>query len=264
MDPTELDAREAWNDGADSYIEFVDSGADYYRHLVHAPALLTACGDVRGLTALDFGCGHGDFSRRLAVAGGNVTGVDLCENLLAAAVAREQEEPLGIAYVGADATRRMDRFANASFDLATASMSVQDMSDPAAAISEAARVLRPGGRFVFSVPHPCTTIAVRYWQRDGDGKKLALCLDRYFDSGPAVCDWNMARLKYPWRTPFHRFTLTEWSGLIHRAGFTLRCIHEPRPDAALVDANPDLEDCYRMPFFLVFDAVKTGGPVGAD
>jgi SAM-dependent methyltransferase len=258
MDPAELDARRAWNAGADSYIHFIDSGADYYRHLVHAPALLVACGDVRGLTALDLGCGHGDFSRRLAAAGATVTGADLCDNLLAAAVAREQEKPLGIAYVRADATGRIDRFADGSYDLATASMSLQDIADPAAALSEAARVLRPGGRFVFSVPHPCTTIAVRYWQRDGEGKKLALCLDRYFESGPAVCDWNMARLKYPWRTPYRRFTLTEWSDLTQGAGFMLRRIHEPRPDAALVAANPDLEDCYRMPFFLIFDAVKTG------
>jgi hypothetical protein len=114
------------------------------------------------------------------------------------------------------------------------------------------------------VPHPCTTIAVRYWQRDGEGKKLALCLDRYFESGPAVCDWNMARLKYPWRTPYRRFALAEWAGLIHGAGFLLRRVHEPRPNADLVAANPDLEDCFRMPFFLIFDAVKASTPVGME
>src|SRR5438445_388727 len=79
----------------------------------------------------------------------------------------------------------------------------------------------------------------RVWQRDGQGRKLALCLDRYFDSGPAVCDWNMARLKYPWRTPFRRFTLTEWAGLIRAADFVIWGLHEPRPDAAAVARHPE-------------------------
>ena len=39
-----LDARQAWNSGADAYIQYVESGADYYRHLVHGPGLFAACG----------------------------------------------------------------------------------------------------------------------------------------------------------------------------------------------------------------------------
>jgi 2-polyprenyl-3-methyl-5-hydroxy-6-metoxy-1,4-benzoquinol methylase len=259
MDPADLDPRNAWNAGAEAYIHFVDSGADYYRRLVHAPALLAACGDVRGLAVLDLGCAHGDFSRRLATAGASVTGVDLSDSLLAAAVAREAADPLGITYLCADVTKPVDRLGDASFDLVTAAMSLQDTADPGAALAEAARVLRPAGRLVFSVPHPCTTPAVRMWQRDDAARKLALCLDRYFDTGPAVCEWNMARLKYPWRTPYQRLTLEEWSDRIYKAGFTVQRLREPRPNAALVADCPDLDDCYRMPFFLIFDAAKAGG-----
>ena len=81
-------------------------------------------------------------------------------------------------------------------------------------------------------------------------------LDRYFDTGPTVCDWNMPRLKYPWRTPYRRLTLAEWSGLIRTAGLTIRGIAEPRPTAEQVASRPELEDCARMPYFLVFDLVK--------
>ena len=47
----------------------------------------------------------------------------------------------------------------------------------------AARVLRPHGRMVFSVPHPCTDTPLREWERDADGRKISLKIDRYFDTG---------------------------------------------------------------------------------
>src|SRR3954447_8407963 len=106
MERPDLDAREAWNAGADAYIDFVESGADYYRHLVHGPGLLAACGDVRGslALALDAGCGQGYFTRPLARAGaGGVTGVDLSDRLLAGGAELEAAEPLGVTYRQMDA-----------------------------------------------------------------------------------------------------------------------------------------------------------------
>ena len=109
---------------------------------------------------------------------------------------------------------------------------------------------------VFSVPHPCTDPPVREWRRDEQGRKLALCLDRYFDTGPAVCHWNMKRLTGHWSTPYHRFTLTQWGAMIAAAGFVIRGLSEPRPDARALAVHPELEDCSRMPYFLVLEVVK--------
>src|SRR5262249_24522581 len=130
MAHSELDAREAWNAGAEAFIQFVDSGADYYRHLVHGPALLAACDDLRGERALALGCGHGHFSRLLARAGAAVTGIDISDNLLARAVEAEAAEPLGISYLLMDAADVARHFEPDTFDLVTGCMSLQDMADP--------------------------------------------------------------------------------------------------------------------------------------
>lgn len=262
MRPFEIDARAAWNAGAEAYSQFVESGADYYRLLVHGPGLLEACGDVRDQRALDLGCGQGYFSRLLAGAGATVTGVDLSDELIARAVALENADPLGITYLQADATRADDHFPPESFDLVTGCMSLQDMADPARALGAARRLLKRDGRAVFSVPHPCTDPPVREWLRDENGAKKSLCLDRYFDSGPAVMHWNMKRLTSFWHSPCHRFTLSEWGRMIHDAGFLIRGFSEPRPSADLLARHPELEDCSRMPYFLIFDLVGTASPTG--
>ena len=256
MTPDDLDAREAWNQGADAFVHFVESGADYHRLLVHGPALFAACGDVRGQQALDVGCGHGYFSRLLARAGAAVTGLDLSDRLIERAVAMETTESLGIDYLRGDAERLDEHFAADRFDLVTGCMSLQDTADPAAVLRGVARILRGGGQAAFSVPHPCTDAPFREWKRDAMGKKLALCLDRYFDAGPAVCNWNMPRVKYPWRTPYRRHTLTQWSRMITAAGLVIRGLDEPRPGADVVAARPELECSSRMPIYLIFVLAK--------
>ena len=109
---------------------------------------------------------------------------------------------------------------------------------------------------VFSIPHPCTDTPVREWVLDQAGNKTALQIDRDFESGPTVCHWRMRRLRSHFDTPYWRHTLTEWSELIAGAGFLIRRLLEPRPTAPQVQRNPELADCYWLPYFLILDLVK--------
>ena len=211
---TDSDAVAAWNRGAEAWDAFVESGADYYRHVVHGPALLAACEPLEGRRVLDLGCGQGFFSRQLASRGAVVTAIDLADELLALAKAREAREPLGIVYRTLSAAAVADHWPSDSFDLVAACMSLQDMADVSGALRGAFAVLRPGGRLAFSVPHPATDMRFREWERDATGRKLYLKLDRYFETGPAVCGWNMPRLSYHWSTPYWRYTLSEWAALV--------------------------------------------------
>lgn len=249
------DAQASWNHAADAWSHFVRSGADYYRLLVHGPALLVACQPVRGSKVLDIGCGEGYFSRQLAHAGASVVGIDVSPEQIRFAADEETAQPLGVRYEVGDAGQLVARWTNAAFDMVTACMSVQDMSDADRVAQQVAAVLRPSGRFVFSVPHPATDTVIREWERDEQGNKVALKIDRYFASGPSTMHWNMARLKYHWRTPHVRRTLEEWSALLTTAGFIIGRLLEPRPSAEAVRQHPELDDCARVPYFLIFDTV---------
>jgi 2-polyprenyl-3-methyl-5-hydroxy-6-metoxy-1,4-benzoquinol methylase len=253
---SEDESREGWNAGAAGYDRFIESGADYYRLEVHGPALLRACGDVAGLRVLDLGCGQGYFTRALAAAGADALGVDLSDELVALAVQHERETPLGAAYRAVSAAAVAEHWPAASFDRVTACMSVQDMADVGAVFRAAHTVLRPGGRMVFSVPHPLTDTPYREWDRDLLGRKRALKIAGYFERGAATCDWNMPRLAYRWTTPFWRYTLGEWCRLVTDAGFLIRAMDEPRPTAEQIERRPELADCAMMPYFLLFDACR--------
>ncbi len=98
-----------------------------------------------GETALDVGCGTGNYSLALARKGLTVTGVDVSSDMLAAAE-RKVRGLESVRFMRADATALP--FAPESFDLVLSVTAFEFVKDPARAVSECWRVLRPGGRLV--------------------------------------------------------------------------------------------------------------------
>jgi SAM-dependent methyltransferase len=96
---------------------------------------------------LDLGCGGGSHAVAFSSLDWTVTGIDVSDEQLRLAHAR------GIDAVRADAARLP--FASASFDAAVSMWTHTDLDDFAGALSESARVLRPGGAFVYLGVHPC-------------------------------------------------------------------------------------------------------------
>ncbi len=103
------------------------------------PAMIGTTG-----TVLDLGCGTGSAGESLKAAGATVIGADL--SLPCLAVARRRLD----AVVRVDAVRLP--FEDGTFDAIVARGALHHMADPEAAVSEAYRVLKPGGRAVFLDP----------------------------------------------------------------------------------------------------------------
>jgi SAM-dependent methyltransferase len=112
----------------------------------NAPDVLDLLGPGDG-PCLDLGCGSGHYFGVLTATGRTVVGLDRSADQLRIARGRSRR------VVQADGAALP--FAGGSF-LAVAAMWIStDVDDFAAVLAEAARVLRPGGVFVFYGAHPC-------------------------------------------------------------------------------------------------------------
>ena len=96
---------------------------------------------------LDVGCGTGGHTTAFVDLGWTVTGVDISEDQLRLARAR------GVDVVRARAEELP--FDETSFDAVVSMWTHTDVDDFPAELREIARVLRPGGRFVYLGAHPC-------------------------------------------------------------------------------------------------------------
>ncbi|MEO0973259.1 MAG: class I SAM-dependent methyltransferase [Pseudomonadota bacterium] len=119
------------------------------------PFMIDWCGDVRGRQVLDLGCGEGYVARQLAGLGAHVCAVDISAQMIAQASVQERQHPLGIDFRVADA-RSLRRLDLGTFDLVAAVFlfNYLDCASTATVFEHVRQLLRPGGRFVFSVPHP--------------------------------------------------------------------------------------------------------------
>lgn len=119
------------------------------------PPVFELCGDVSGLDIIDLGCGEGYCARELAARGAqSITGVELSAEMVESARAQDAELGQGIRYRQGDVTALDD--ADASYDLAVGVFvyNYVNTKQMLQSFREVHRVLRPGGQFVFSVPHP--------------------------------------------------------------------------------------------------------------
>src|SRR5258706_13277080 len=143
-----------WDEMTDWWDTRMGDEGDLWRRALIDPPLLRLVGDVAGSRLLDLACGNGYLSRRFARQGATFVGVDANAPLIERGRAREAKEPLDITYHVGNA-EHLAMLEGGTFDLVVCNMALMDIEDAAGAIQEVARVLRPKGRFVASLSHPC-------------------------------------------------------------------------------------------------------------
>jgi len=175
--------------------------------------------DMRGLRAIELGCGTGYVSAWLARRGAEVLGIDNSERQLTTARRLEAQHQLGVHFIhgNAESVPRPD----ASFDFAISEYGAAIWADPLVWIPEAYRLLAPGGRLVFLGNHPIATLCVPL---DDDAPTRRSLLNPYFEMHRI--DW-----KEPDGAQGTEFNLpfAAWLRLFARVGFEIEDYLELRP-----------------------------------
>jgi len=103
--------------------------------------------DWQGRDVLDLGCAGGFMAEALAQRGANVTGIDPAEGTIEVARQHARKSGLGIGYdVGVGEALP---YADASFDAVVCVDVLEHVADLNQVLAQVARVLRPGGLFLF-------------------------------------------------------------------------------------------------------------------
>lgn len=211
------------------------------------PTLLDLLGDPRDSRILDVACGHGRVCRLLAGLGAQVTGLDLSAALIGRAQAAEDSQPRGISYLHADVTDG-DWLAGPPFDSAVCNFGLSDIDDLDGALASVYLATRPGGRFVFSILHPCFgggRDVSGAWPADGS----------YYDERWWRPDGALSSLRRQVGAN-HRMLSTYFNAL-RRHGLPVDEIAEPGPTEDWAAARPD---CRSQPLYLVARCIRQPVP----
>ena len=225
------ETREIWDQKADFWDERMGEGNAFQRVLV-GPATERLLATRPGEVVADICCGNGVFARRLAQLGASVVAADFSPRFIARARARTSEHAGRIEYRVVDATDEVQLLGlgEGRFDAAVYNMALMDMTTIEPLLRAVPRLLKPGGRFVFAVPHPCfnnneTRMSLEREDREGTLiERYAVQVANYLHQSPVM---GAGMPGEPMPLYYFRRSLGELLGACFAAGLAMDGIEEP-------------------------------------
>ncbi len=150
-------AQAAWEANAAWWDDSIGPEGNLFHRLLVAPTTEALLAVRRDEIILDIACGNGQFSRRLADLGAQVVAFDAAATFIERARGHSREYVDAIEYRVLDAADAgaLQSLGQGRFDAAVCNMALMDMADLQPLAAALPFLLKPGGRFVFSVAHPC-------------------------------------------------------------------------------------------------------------
>ncbi len=191
---------------------------------------------LEGMNVLDIGCGSGWYAEQLIKAGCHVIAIDVNAHMVEVTQKRLQGSGK---IIQADLDKPLDFFSSESFDIVVAPLVIHYLKDLKAPMREIARIIKPGGLFIFSVSQPQSEFYLHnlsnYFQRQ-------IITDHW--------PWVHADVQH-----FH-YTLEDYVESLYEAGFVVERMLEPLPQEGLKE-DPHLYQLIATnPWFLFVRALK--------
>src|SRR4051794_15525079 len=227
--PTGDTNSELWEAHADWWQrEFTDGVDPEYTEQILPIVVEWTAGHRR---VLEVGTGEGQVARAISDAhGATVVGVDPTVNQIVEA----QRRGSGPGYVRSGAEDLP--FGSATFDAVVCCLVFEHIDDVDAALAEVARVLRPGGRFVFCLNHPLLQTPGSGWIDD----QILDPPEQYWRIGPYLTE--QAVVEEVEKGVFIRFVhrpLSRYVNAMADLDLSLVRMLEPAPPAGFLDRAPE-------------------------
>ena len=228
---------EQWNKVAENYSKTQRNSPN---NLTNFEALKELLGDVSGKLVLDAGTGDGYFANELKNLGAKVFACDGSS----AQIEIAKNNFSGIDFKICNLTKELPYESN-FFDIVVSSLTIMDIDELDEFFSESNRILKSGGRFVFSIVHACFFLG--HWDKDENGNKEFKNVRDYWRSSTEVLNfWGET-------THYHR-PITWYSKLIKKHGFLIEEIKENPDDKNIFEIIP--EHHKRVPLYFCVSCVK--------
>lgn len=228
--PVSMDQYEAM---AEAYAAAVDTKPHnaYYER----PAMLSLMPPLAGLSVLDAGCGSGWYAETMTEQGATVTAIDASPKLVAMTRARLGDRAK---VFQADLGQPLDFLDDNAFELVISPLVLHYLETWEPTLSEFYRLLRPGGRLLFSTHHPFMDFQL-------------FGLPDYFRIELLEDEWSTGKVT------FYRRPLTAIAQALSSTGFLIECLLEPRPTPEFERADPtSYAKLMVNPWFLLVRALR--------
>lgn len=227
------ESRAIWDTNAEAWDKRIGAGGGWQTTLI-APTVERMLNIQAGENVLDIACGNGHFSRRLAELGANVVASDFSPKLIELAKGRTTEHADRIAYHVVDATDEAQLMGLAGedqrqFDAGVCINAIMDMPAIEPLFRAVAKLIKPEGRFVFTVMHPCFNgLAISmspelpdYAQQPTYSVKISKYLSWNVTKGLAISSQPLEQ--FYWHRPLHVLLNSAF-----KSGLVMDGIEEPK------------------------------------
>lgn len=245
----------SWDDAARWYDQAVGEKGHYYHEHLIFPNLLKLMNLTPQCSLVDLGCGQGILARQIPLNVGYL-GIDLSKSLIKAA--NERSKGKTRKFLEADVSKPLS-LEPAQFSHATIILALQNIENAQGVLSNAARLLKPGGRLFIVLNHPYFRIPRQSsWGIDEEKQIQYRRVDRYLSPLKIPIQTHPGDKASKAQTWSFHHSLSDYSKFLKEAGFAIEAIEEWCSDKKSTGSKAKMENFSRreFPLFMLIVAQR--------